>query len=270
MLKSIHLASFLINFWNNPFTNTKSTKYNAHSAELCKLADFRRTWLRLDWAHGKIKNVVEDKFKLFLECQVVSSLPAFAQSNKPDAPDRKCFLDCDLTECLNLCIRDIDFDRETVKVTGKGDKDRYISIPKKILHLLKRQTKGPKPLDNGRKAHISSLCALLQWRCWKAASKNSYLATYATHLLEAGRSLKKTWAIPASRPPRFICMWPGVIWRTLRIASIDCCRPDSFLCWKSRITCPAEALAKADLPFVWEGLSGSLWRKHASQPYSCV
>jgi len=105
-----------------------------------------------------------------------------------------------LSECINLCIRDIDFDRETVKVNGKGDKDRYVSIPRKILHLLKRQTQDRRPSDflflnkNSRKVHYSSLqrafkMALLESGIRKPASIHTLRHSYATHLLEAGVSL---------------------------------------------------------------------------------
>ncbi|RUM45183.1 MAG: hypothetical protein DSY80_03640 [Desulfocapsa sp.] len=105
-----------------------------------------------------------------------------------------------LNECLDLRIMDTDFDRTTVHVIGKGNKDRYISIPRKIIHLLKRQTKGRRPQDilfrnkNNRKIHESAIqrafkMSLLESGIGKPATIHTLRHSYATHLLEAGVSL---------------------------------------------------------------------------------
>ncbi|MCW2749326.1 MAG: Phage integrase family [Aeromicrobium sp.] len=57
-------------------------------------------------------------------------------------------------ELGRLRISDIDFDRRTVEVWGKGDEDRTMPIPPRLFELIETY------LDDRRRSHLSTL----DWR----------------------------------------------------------------------------------------------------------
>lgn len=111
-----------------------------------------------------------------------------------------------LNEALRLEARDIDGDRLMVSVrNSKGAKDRMVPLPRPLLHKLRRYWKqerrpSERPLifigeAEGDRVHPTTLqktfrAVLEQERIEKRASIHTLRHSYATHLLEAGITLK--------------------------------------------------------------------------------
>lgn len=104
-----------------------------------------------------------------------------------------------VSECNRLRRQDIDFDRETVRVIdSKGNKDRYVPIPTKVIEMLKHIVETNRKKSDilfqnsrGRWIHCSDLqrtfrMALKESGINKPATIQTLRHSYATHLLESG------------------------------------------------------------------------------------
>ncbi len=106
-------------------------------------------------------------------------------------------------ELLNLLLRDIDSSRMTVHIRmGKGNKDRYLPLPKRLLEICREYYKSYRPAEyliegqSGGKYSSSSLGKVFRTLVQKAdiskkVSLHSLRHSYATHLLEGGTDVHK-------------------------------------------------------------------------------
>ena len=106
-----------------------------------------------------------------------------------------------LSEAAELKVADIDGQRMTIRVRGKGDKDRYTLLGKDALEILRAYWKFYRPSDrlfpsrNPREPICVSTIqkvfksSLRQTGIRKPASVHTLRHCFATHLLESGSDL---------------------------------------------------------------------------------
>lgn len=110
-----------------------------------------------------------------------------------------------LSETLNLTIPDIDRHRMLIKVRGKGSKDRYLMLSKKLLEILRQYWKAlpvkpssylfpgkdlSKPL-HPRNVQREFQQARKRSGIQKPVKPHTLRHTFSTHLLEAGVNIRK-------------------------------------------------------------------------------
>lgn len=106
-------------------------------------------------------------------------------------------------ELLSVTLQDIDRDRNVIKVNGKGNKQREVSMPENLLSLIERYYKRYKPLSflfesyaPGSRYSAASVASIVKAATKKVGIKKDIAPhalrhTFATHMLEKGVNLKR-------------------------------------------------------------------------------
>ena len=130
-------------------------------------------------------------------------------------------------ECVRLQISDIDSARMQLRVRqGKGRKDRYVPLPQRTLELLReywlshrhavwlfpaRNRGGAVPLGtqpmNRKGVNVAFAAALKESGVQKQATVHTLRHSWATHLLEAGVSLRTIQTYLGHSSPRTTALY---------------------------------------------------------------
>ena len=127
-----------------------------------------------------------------------------------------------ISESIKLEITDIDGDRFLLKIRGKGSKERYVPLPEPTLNQLRAYwcLEKPKPFlfpSPVRSGHIGDSAirrcvatATKECGIQKAVTPHTLRHSCATHLFEAGHSLRTIQAILGHASPRTTAIYAHV------------------------------------------------------------
>ena len=174
-----------------------------------------RTTLKRDWPVEKIKCPRrEKKLPFVLDLSEVESLFSVTKNLKHKAMLMITYSSgLRVSEAAKLKLTDIDSTRMTVRIIGKGGKDRYSILSQTVLEHLRQYWKKYHPAEwlfEGQKKddHISSqtiqtifYAARKRARITKPASVHTLRHSFATHLIEAGTSLHHVQLLLGHRSP---------------------------------------------------------------------
>ncbi len=107
------------------------------------------------------------------------------------------------SELLNITLKDIDRTREVIKINGKGNKQREVSLSPNLLNLLESYYKRYRPsvflfegYVPGKSYSAESMAKIVKDATVKAGIKKNISPhvlrhSFATHMLEKGVNLKR-------------------------------------------------------------------------------
>lgn len=174
-----------------------------------------RTTLKREWPVEKIKCPRrEKKLPVVLDISEVESLFSATKNLKHKAMLMITYSSgLRVSETAKLKLTDIDSTRMTVRITGKGGKDRYSILSQTALEHLRHYWKKYRPAEwlfEGQKkdGHISTNSiqqlfykAKKLARIKKPVSIHTLRHSFATHLIEAGTSLHHVQLLLGHRSP---------------------------------------------------------------------
>jgi integrase/recombinase XerD len=190
-------------------TNEKKASSSAVTIALCAIKFFYEQTLRQEWPTlALVRPPRERKLPVVLSREEVHRI--LGRLRQP------CYQAClstiyscglRLQEGVQLQVPDIDSARMLIHVRGKGNKDRYVPLPQRTLHMLREywvthrhpvwifparraMTSATGPLSKRGVQHAFG-AALKESGIQKRATVHSLRHSWATHLLEAGVNLRQ-------------------------------------------------------------------------------
>jgi site-specific recombinase XerD len=174
-----------------------------------------RTTLKREWVVEKIKCPKRDKkLPVVLDISEVESLFSVTKNLKHKAMLMITYSSgLRVSETAKLKLTDIDSTRMTVRITGKGGKDRYSILSQTALEYLRQYWQKYRPAEwlfEGQKkdthitvSTIQSIfrAAIKRARITKPVSIHTLRHSFATHLIEAGTSLHHVQLLLGHRSP---------------------------------------------------------------------
>ena len=174
-----------------------------------------RTTLKREWPVEKIKCPRrEKKLPVVLDISEVESLFSVTKNLKHKAMLMITYSSgLRVSETAKLKLTDIDSTRMTVRIMGKGGKDRYSILSQTVLEQLRHYWRKYQPkewLFDGQKkdTHITAhtiqtifYAAKKRARITKPVSIHTLRHSFATHLIEAGTSLHHVQLLLGHRSP---------------------------------------------------------------------
>lgn len=193
--------------------NERSWSRVASTISLCGIKYFFTLTLKREWTNLKfVRPEKEKKLPVILSKQQVKAILNHVQFPHHRACLKVIYsLGLRIGEATTLQIADIDSDRMFVHIhRAKGNKDRYIPLPKRTLQIMRAFWKthrnpvylfpapgrgGQRMPSNNKPIPISSIQIAFKQACKKTAIKKKVSVrhlrhSYATHLLEAGVPLR--------------------------------------------------------------------------------
>ena len=185
----------------------------ASTISLCGIKHFYTLTLKKDWTSLKfVRPEKEKKLPVILSRQEVNTILNHVQFPHHRACLKVIYsLGLRIGEGTNLKVSDIDSDRMFVHIhRAKGNKDRYIPLPERTLKIMRAFWKmhqnpiwlfpapgrgGQRMPSNDKPIPISSIQIAFKEACKKVGIRKKVSVrhlrhSYATHLLEAGVSLR--------------------------------------------------------------------------------
>jgi integrase/recombinase XerD len=137
--------------------------------------------------------------------QILEKVDLEARNGKRDRAILELLYGCGLriSELINLCYRDIEFEAGFVRVLGKGGKQRLVPIGGFAVAAVRAHEAGPGPSDDGlifRNRQGRALSRVSLWKTVrrateragisKSVSPHTFRHSFATHLLQGGADLR--------------------------------------------------------------------------------
>ncbi len=164
---------------------------------------------------GSIRNPkIEKKLPNFLSYNELSELLANINLDTPADFRNRLIIElfyatgCRVSELCNIKLRDIDKKAKTIKIKGKGNKERIVFFGEYALIYLDKYLNGPRAellkgenceylfiSDKGKALQVMDVEVIMQKLMQKMATKkhvtpHTLRHTFATHLLNAGADIK--------------------------------------------------------------------------------
>ena len=189
--------------------NEKQYTHSSMTVNLCAIKFFYQHTLQREWTMlGVVRPPRERKLPVVLSRQEVHRI--LGSLRRPYY--RVCLstiYSCGLRlhEGVHLQVSNIDSDRMLIHVRGKGNKDRYVPLPQRTLHMLREywvthrhpvwifpdrrdMTNATAPLNKSGVRYAFEV-ALKESGVQKRATVHTLRHSWATHLLEAGVNLRQ-------------------------------------------------------------------------------
>ena len=202
--------------------NDKKLSRSSMTVALCGIKFFYEKTLRKDWTQlSFVRPGKSRKMPVVLSRKEVRQILSCVRINQYQMV-LKLIYACGLrlNEGINLQVSQIDGQRNFIIVRkGKGDKDRYVPLPGRVLVMLRNHWMTHRNrvwlFPSSRKGKISEngpvnestvqrafKLALKESKVRKKATVHSLRHSYATHLLEAGFNLRQIQEYLGHRSPK--------------------------------------------------------------------